>query len=462
VTLRNLWSGVRLAFFLKCDAERFDVSPASLWAVALVIALSHVAADYAVTPHPAHFYREALETEAFYLAAYVFAGFAACLIAGRESLHWSLSVLALNALWLPLLAEWTVEHYREAWMDAADYRSFRTLFYVWVFLIAFRAMILLVPRQAGRQLAGALVFLGIYVLSFKYFALYPYWYTDPPIPYERHAAPVAEDVLPQQYELVDARLAAITPRTPGRNFYVVTVGSDDAQNVFMKEAVFVRGVLERKFHAAGHAMTLVNNRATVPLPQKEAVTDVQKVMGYLQRELSPRLGYPLATVTNLERTLTGLGKKADVNKDVLLLYITSHGGRGGSISVELGRVDLYQLTAQRLHDMLAASRFKWKVILISACYSGSFIDTLRDDHTIIVTSSRSDRVSYGCGQDNDLTYFGKAYVKEALAKTDNFVTAYEIARKAIAQREDDEDVDKPSHPQISTGAKIVEYLKSKH
>jgi Peptidase C13 family len=31
------------------------------------------------------------------------------------------------------------------------------------------------------------------------------------------------------------------------------------------------------------------------------------------------------------------------------------------------------------------------VLVVSACYSGSFIDTLKDDHTLIITAAAANR-----------------------------------------------------------------------
>ncbi len=87
------------------------------------------------------------------------------------------------------------------------------------------------------------------------------------------------------------------------------------------------------------------------------------------------------------------------------------------------------------------------MLVISACYSGGFIDALRDDSTLVLTSARTDRTSFGCGADSDITYFGKAFLVDALNKTDSLIDAFAMARTTIAQWERDDRVDELSEPE---------------
>ncbi len=74
---------------------------------------------------------------------------------------------------------------------------------------------------------------------------------------------------------------------------------------------------------------------------------------------------------------------------------------------------------------------RWKVIIVNACYSGGFVDALRDDSTMVMTSARADRTSFGCGADSDITYFGKAFLDEALNKTTSLREAFDLARTSV-------------------------------
>jgi hypothetical protein len=108
--------------------------------------------------------------------------------------------------------------------------------------------------------------------------------------------------------------------------------------------------------------------------------------------------------------------------------------------------------------MLDESGIKWRVIVISACYSGGFVEPLKDEHTMIVTAADALHQSFGCGSASDFTYFAKAYFDEALRGTYSFAQAFDQARAAIAQRERGLGYT-PSNPQIFAGEAIEAKLR---
>ena len=87
------------------------------------------------------------------------------------------------------------------------------------------------------------------------------------------------------------------------------------------------------------------------------------------------------------------------------------------------------------------------MLVISACYSGGFIPKLQDDKTLIITAARADRVSFGCSEENDFTYFGRALFAEALQQTDDLQRAFKLAQASVAEREKADEFE-PSEPQI--------------
>ena len=160
---------------------------------------------------------------------------------------------------------------------------------------------------------------------------------------------------------------------------------------------------------------------------------------------------PVASATNLGIALGQIGRIMDTNDDVLFLYISTHGSEGGELAVELPPLDLYQIRPAALARMLHDSGIKWKVLVISACYSGGFIEPLKDDNTLIITATDADHQSFGCGNGRNLTWFGKAYFDDALRRTRSFTAAFELARKEVAERERKRGFT-PSNPQMFVGA----------
>jgi hypothetical protein len=161
---------------------------------------------------------------------------------------------------------------------------------------------------------------------------------------------------------------------------------------------------------------------------------------------------PLASTHNLLAALAQVSARMDPEEDVLFLYLTTH-GTPGVLAVEFPPLQLNSLTVWNLKKMLDDAGIKWRVIVISACYSGSFIRPLQTETSLIVTASRADRVSFGCSHENDFTYFGRAYFNEALRRTYSFVDAHADASKRVGQWESTEEL-KPSLPQIHVGAAI--------
>lgn len=223
----------------------------------------------------------------------------------------------------------------------------------------------------------------------------------------------AEAVLYRQYPLLSHSLKEIRPSRPGiTDLYFVSFGSNDRQDVFMNEALFTRELFERRFGTEHRSMALINHPKMV-------------------QQL------PLASVVNLKEALMALSKRMDIEEDILFLYLTGHGQKEGVMEVGLSGVPLQQLSARELADMLKASAIKWKVVVISACYSGSFIDPLKDDHTLVMTSARADRTSFGCSDDAEMTYFGRAFFQEALDPSVSFPEAFEKAKTLVTQWEDE-------------------------
>ncbi len=240
----------------------------------------------------------------------------------------------------------------------------------------------------------------------------------------------AEAVMYDQPALLDAALAKIAPQTPGKvDLYVIAFAGDAGEDVFRNEAEYAEQLFTQRFDAAGHVLVLENNAATVAT-------------------------HPLASWTNLHHALDAIAKKMDPAEDILLLYMSSHGSEDHQFLVDLDPLPLNQIEPDDLVDALKTTpRMRWKVVVVNACYSGGFVDALRGDSTMVMTSARADRTSFGCGADSDITYFGKAFLSEALNKTTSLRDAFDMAKKSIATWED-ADKEEHSEPQLSTSPSI--------
>jgi hypothetical protein len=142
----------------------------------------------------------------------------------------------------------------------------------------------------------------------------------------------------------------------------------------------------------------------------------------------------------------------DPEQDVLVLMLTSHGSQDG-LAVVNGTLPLMQLSPVELRHALDESGIKWRVVVVSACYSGVFLDALKGDGTLVITAADAEHSSFGCDDDRDLTYFGEAFLKDSIPTSRTLEEAFRKAAALIQQRETSEHKTR-SNPQMSVGAQI--------
>jgi hypothetical protein len=121
-------------------------------------------------------------------------------------------------------------------------------------------------------------------------------------------------------------------------------------------------------------------------------------------------------------------------------------------------LQLEQLTDDDLTAALRDSGIRRRIIVISACYAGAFIQPLEDPDTIVIAAAAPDRTSFGCSDDRDMTYFGEAFYRDALPRARTLQDAFAAAKAAIAERERQEH-ETPSQPQAYFGTQISALLE---
>lgn len=167
---------------------------------------------------------------------------------------------------------------------------------------------------------------------------------------------------------------------------------------------------------------------------------------------------PLASTQNLFRSISELGAKMDAEDDILFLFLSSHGWNNATLQVSLGDLPLDQLRGADLRAALDTAGIKWRIIVISGCYTGSFIEPLKTRRTVIMTAASAQDVSHGCEPDNDLTDFGKALFEDAIGSGDGLLEDFRKARSIIAKREKLMGLT-PSRPQTYVGFDMEQKLK---
>ncbi len=245
----------------------------------------------------------------------------------------------------------------------------------------------------------------------------------------------AESILFEQPGRIDRALGAfkLDTSTVPKAFFLGFAGVGD-EKVFAQEIGLASRVLGERYAIDGRSVSLIND----------------------ERDLDRA---PIASVAGLRYALRGLGERMNRGRDVLFLSISSHGSKDPAIAVSNSQLPLNDLTENDLAEALEDSGIKWRVIIISACYAGAFIDSLKNPQTIVITAAAADRTSFGCSNDRDLTYFGEAFYRDALPDARSLRDAFETAKAAIGVRERSERAT-PSKPQAFFGAEMEAKLAS--
>ena len=143
-------------------------------------------------------------------------------------------------------------------------------------------------------------------------------------------------------------------------------------------------------------------------------------------------------------------------EDVLILFMTSHGTRGGFILQLPGRPPV-EFAPRELAKILDSTGIQNRVVIVSACYSGTFVPPLANDNTIVITAADARNPSFGCAPGREWTFFGDAFFNRALRPGADLGSAFNRARIVISEWELAENL-KPSNPQGHFGPAVVEKL----
>ncbi len=208
------------------------------------------------------------------------------------------------------------------------------------------------------------------------------------------------------------------------HWYFLGVAGASYQDVFMSEIERIREQFDTRFGTKGRSIILINNPMSLNL-------------------------FPIASQTSIELALKRIGQQMNRESDVLFLYMTSH-GLPNHFEVELAPLDLKQIDPKWLKTALDQSGIRWRVIVISACYSGSFLPDLMDENTLVITASSADKASFGCSNEADYTYFGRAFFDQAMREQTTMSGAFNQAKQTVSKWEQAQGFDH-SEPQWALG-----------
>ena len=254
---------------------------------------------------------------------------------------------------------------------------------------------------------------------------------------ERPAFQLSQQIFEDQQALWQTTVNQLAPQRPGVvDVYGLVFAPYAAEDVFRRESTMVANLLRSRFDAEGRVLQLLNHAET-------------------------SASLPWATPQNLDRAIAALAARMDRENDLLMVYMTSHGGGNFHLAANHEPLEVEPISPQMLRESLDRAGIKNRVIAISACYSGGWVAPLATPSTLVMTAADATHTSFGCGHKSPMTFFGRAVFDEELRKTHSFEQAFINAVPVIKRREEEGGKDDGfSNPQISVGAEIAPVLKA--
>lgn len=187
--------------------------------------------------------------------------------------------------------------------------------------------------------------------------------------------------------LLQAQLGQLQPAGKPA-VYLISVAAWDGEPVFANEMRLASDYFGRRYQTGGRNLQLSNAR-------------------WDQGTL------PQASLDLLQQAIAGVAAKMNKEQDILALYMVSHGLATGQLAIKPPFGDpLSRLSAGWLQYELDKAGIRWRMVFVSACYSGEFANVLSNARTLVVTASDADNPSFGCGEQFTYTVFGDALIAQ--------------------------------------------------
>ncbi|MFO1313400.1 MAG: C13 family peptidase [Burkholderiales bacterium] len=440
--LRNLLAGLRVALLMPVDRLRFRFDLGQVLLLFVVSAIIDIVGDYYRAVPPRSFAIEGLGAEIYSGGLLLLGSAIVAVLVRQRQLALSIPLVALASL--PFVQ---ILHYVPSWLapgpDAAELvLAFEYVVVTWIVIILVRSVVIAFSPPPSfvwlrAILAGLLLAMPIW-LGDTLFVNQPWFHgvTDeaPPGGAEFNAG--SEAVLAAQKYVLDNALDALADERAGEtDLYFVGFAPHGRSDAFREDAEGAQQAMSARWGTDGRSIVLVNSPKTL-------------------------ITAPFATVTNLRETLNEIGGAIDPEDDVVMVYITGPIVRNHQVAAEQPPLALVELGPAGLKQLMDDAGIKWRIVVVSACYSGGFADTLADDFTLVITSTKEDTPGFGCEGRTPPTLFGDAFFQQGLAKVNTFEAAFEIAKAKVAERERAAGYEPASDPQWRLGDEMAQKLKS--
>jgi len=433
----NLLNGLRLLIFKRVPLKDFYVSHDQLLILTLImVAISFIGSFILSLPDPefSHYGVATITIQLFFIAIAVYLY---SKIYNQKKQILSLYIFFLSVwplfqvIWLVIGKSATFNY----WMFYGSNKFYYIFLNLWIIAVVVTALSRAIEVYGKRVIVSIVIYIMVLGIPLNYLTFGSFWHLayDYDEELKKYLSVNQETTYYNQFQFIEEIKKSLLPQRDGiTDIYFVGFGSYGDQDVFMKEVQYAQQVLDDKYNTKGRSVALINNLKTL-------------------EEI------PLASKSNLNLVLKKIGTLLDPDDDILFLYLTSHGSKKHKLSVTMSPLSLNSLDPFDLKMALNNTSIKYKIILVSACYSGGFVEPLKDDYTLVFTASAKDKTSFGCGNKSEFTYFGRAIFKDNIGHNFNLIDVFEQAMESIRSRENLDELEH-SEPQLFIGSEIRKKL----
>jgi len=435
-SFNNLKGGLRLALFLPIARPYFSFSQPQLVAMILLgLSLDILGDRFSVTP-PAEFNYYGIN----YLLSLYFINlislYIISLIHRQGRLFYQVLILEYASYPIIFLASLFAAVPLAEATDLTTISIIMLTLLSWSLVILYRIINLLFDSRWPLITVSLISYLIINLSAYLFLPEQPLWYGDMSAADNAYKKSInTENTYYRQTPLLQDALHFVPQSDPDQEeYYFIGFAPDATQDVFLRESQAVQGIVDQHLNVGDRSLLLANHIDTY-------------------------LNHPLANSHNLHAALTHFSNKMG-DEDILLLFLTAHGSKIYELSVNFASMQFNDLPASKLATMLDNSGIGWRIIIVSACYAGGFIDQLKNPQSLIITAAARNKQSSGCTPESEATWFTNAYFKQALVQTGSFIKAFDVAKESIRLRESQAGVEF-SNPQIFIGDQIRTKLEDK-
>jgi hypothetical protein len=432
---RNLAAGLRLALFLPVGRASFRISVTQLVLVVVLSAAIDIDADWVRAAHEARFSLLGLHGEIFALGLLALASAALAILRRDGELYLALPIVVLASFPLVQIVHVLPDLPRAAGRVTPEAKALiEYAVLAWMFVIAMRAVYVVTDPARSRPRLWAVVG-GLVLIAPFWFApllgpLEPWWREiDASARDPGAVSPASEAVLAAQQFMLDRAIDRLEDERPGvTDLYFVAFAPDARRAGFVADVDAAQRTMDERWDTQRRSVVLVNSPVTVA-----------------ER--------PFASITHLRQVLLEIGDLIDTDDDVVMVYVTGNSNADHTLTAVNPPLELAALSPQGLKQLLDAANIRWRIIVVSTCEAGAWIDALKDDESVVIASSAASVRGAECSGSLRPGAFASAFFGDAMRRSDDIRAAFDIARKQLVTQH-------AAEPVMYVGAAIAEQLKS--